>query len=243
MSDVPTDPARIARVIDFETTGLPEDEGAAVCEVGLVDVDLGRPDLPVSGGWSSLINPGRPIPPELSAVHHIVDADVEKMPAFDIAERALAARLTEHDVFVAHKADFEQHFFPGDGRRWVDTYKCALRAWPDAPGHSNQVLRFWLGLDVDRERCQPVHRALPDAYVTAHILRKLLFMRPLARLVELSAKPGFLPRLTFGKHRGHSFEEVARDHPDYLEWYLREDDPDPDVAYTARWHLARRVAA
>jgi hypothetical protein len=93
--------AAIVRVIDFETTGLPEDEGSTVCEVGLIDVDCRQPEFPVMAGssWSSLINPIRPIPPEISAIHHIIDADVERMPYWDVAARALEARMTEHDVY------------------------------------------------------------------------------------------------------------------------------------------------
>ena len=49
--------------------------------------------------------------------------------------------------------------------------------------------------------------------------------------------------LTFGKHRGQTFKDVTRDHPDYLEWYLRQPDPDADVAFTARWWLEKRAAA
>jgi exodeoxyribonuclease X len=70
----------------------------------------------------------------------------------------------------------------------------------------------------------------------------MLLMRPISRLVKISGEPGFLPKLTFGKHYGKTFEEVARDFPDYLEWYLRQEDQDPDVAFTAEWHLKRRAA-
>ena len=31
---------RIARVVDIETSGLPEDEQRAICEIGWIDLDL-----------------------------------------------------------------------------------------------------------------------------------------------------------------------------------------------------------
>ena len=62
-----------------------------------------------------------------------------------------------------------------------------LRAWPDAPGHSNQVLRYWRQVDRNAYPRIPreAHRALPDAIVTAFLLRDLLEDQPLERLARL----------------------------------------------------------
>jgi exodeoxyribonuclease X len=233
-----TEAPAIARVFDLETTGLPEDEASRICDVGLVDVDLTKPDFPLIEGsaWTRLIHPGCPIPPEVSAIHHIVDEDVANAPGLDIAFAKLDEGLTDDDIYVAHNAKFEQHFFPTK-RRWIDTYRCALRAWPDAPNHTNQVLRYWLGLDVDRRLADPPHRAWPDAYVTAHILRKLLLLRPVERLIQISTEPGFLPKLQFGKHYGEPFKTVERS---YLEWIVGQKDMDEDVVFTAKYWLERR---
>lgn len=230
--------AAIARVIDFETTGLPEDD-ACICDVGLIDIDLTKPEFPVIEGsnWSQLINPGCSIPPEISAVHHIIDADVADAPGIEHAIARLNDSLGEFDVYAAHNTRFEQHFFPTQ-RRWIDTYRCALRAWPDAPSHSNQALRYWLGLDVDRQLADQAHRAWPDAYVTAHLLRKLLLLRPVARLIEISNEPGFLPKLMFGKHYGEPFKTVEFS---YLEWIVKQD-MDEDVLFTANYWLKKRAA-
>lgn len=238
MTDALPDQAAIARVIDFESTGFPEDPASRICEAALIDVDLTKPEFPVLDGtaWSSLVNPECPIPPEVSAIHHIVDADVVRAAPLELALRALGSQMSEHDVYVAHQAKFEQHFFPVK-QRWICTYKCALRAWPDAPGWSNQTLRYWLGLEVDRDRAQPPHRALPDAYVTAHILRKMLLLRPVERLLKISSEPGFLPKLTFGKHYGVKFSEVETS---YLDWLVKQADMDEDVLFTANYWLARR---
>ena len=57
-----------------------------------------------------------------------------------------ADRAAEVDVFVAHKWAFEAQWLGEhlQGRPAICTYKAALRLWPDAPGYSNQVLRYWL---------------------------------------------------------------------------------------------------
>lgn len=231
--------AAVARVFDLETTGLPDEEGAEVIEVGFYDVDLTDVAYPVSEGWQSLCKPRGPIPPTTMAVHHITPADVENSPPLGEAWLALGAGMTPSDIYVAHNAKFEQAFYTGRPQAWVCTYRCALRAWPEAPGHSNQVLRYWLGLDIDPARAQPPHRALPDAYVTAHILRRLLQMRPVSRLIEVSAEPALLPKVNFGKHRGMKFAEVPRG---YLEWVADQKDMDEDIRFTAKHYLKRKAA-
>lgn len=72
----------LIRVLDLETTGFHPPE-AGVCEIGWCDLVAERLDTAgeptgwwVHGpGWS-YVDPGHPIPPETSAVHHIVDEDV-----------------------------------------------------------------------------------------------------------------------------------------------------------------------
>jgi len=61
------------RVIDFETTGLPEDDVKAICEAGWTDI---FDDGSISETRSVLVNPGHPIPPVTQAIHHISDAEV-----------------------------------------------------------------------------------------------------------------------------------------------------------------------
>ena len=76
----------LIKVLDFETTGMPPD--AAVCEVGWCDLHQHIAD-PTTGltRWaageprSMLVNPGRPMPPEARAIHHISDGDLAGAPA------------------------------------------------------------------------------------------------------------------------------------------------------------------
>lgn len=221
----------LIRVIDFETTGLPPD--AAVCEVGWCDVLAGDCSPTVGGPVSRLCNPGRPIPPEAMAVHHITDEDVADAGQ---AMHAFAEMSAGVDVFVAHNAAFEKQFFGCGDVPWICTYKVALRLAPKAPGHSNQVLRYWLKLDVNREWAQPSHRAGPDAYVTAHLLARMVKKMTIEEMITISSQPALLPRLPFGKHSKLPIEEVPQD---YLEWCLKQDF-DADVKHTVRNQLELR---
>ena len=180
-------------VFDTETTGLKPDNGDRVVEIAVVPLRIfdGGRAIGRTDGAQSLVNPGRPIPPEASAIHHIIDEDVENAPDLDTAVDLILQGDTV-DVCAAHNAKFDRAFLPMlDGRRWIDTYRCARHLWPDAPKHNNQTLRYYLGIDLPRD--VPQHRALPDAIVTAEILSTMLLEQPINELLALTKRPLFSP--------------------------------------------------
>lgn len=220
------------RICDLETTGLNPADGAGVCEVGATDLNL------VDGAWligsptSSYVNPGHKIPPDMSAVHHIIDSDVANAPSWLEAQNSILLNGLP-PVYAAHKASFERTFFDAPNAKWICTWKCAVTLAPNAPGWSNQTLRYWLKLAVDREISQPAHRAGPDAYVTAHLLKRMLAKATVDQLVEISAKPVVLPKLTFGMHAMKPCAEVPLSY-----WtYVLKQDFDEDVKHTAFHYL------
>jgi exodeoxyribonuclease X len=126
------------------------------------------------------------------------------------------------------------------GDSWLCTYKAAVVRWPQAPGHNNQTLRYWLGLEF-AEDLGPPHRALGDAYVTAAIVQRILPPGDDDVLVwwrETSAALVLLPRFRFGKHKGGPITEIP---DDYLEWLIDKYD-DENVKHTAASELRRRQA-
>lgn len=225
------------RVIDVETTGIPsETETHALVEVGTCDLVHSVSGWRVEEPKATLVNPGRKIPVEAMAVHHIRDEDVASAPPPD---RVLPTLSQDATHFCAHNIDFERKFFAGTSAPWVCTFKCALRTWPDAPSHSNQALRYFLNVDdhpdFDGALSMPPHRAAPDAYVTAFILRKLIDEHPMADLIKWSSGPALLAKVGFGKHRGKRWSEVPKD---YLEWIVGKSDMDDrDVRATAKHYL------
>ena len=230
------DEPRIIRVIDLETSGLPDDEGAEIVEVGFVDVLLD--DLSTARSWSTLVRPAKPITPKTMAVHHITNDEVAAAPTFAQVMPYISKGLSEHDLFCAHNAKFERHFLGMFRNRWVCTHKSALTIWPDFESHSNQACRYELGLSLDKALAEPPHRALPDAYVTAHILIECLKQRPATELVAITESPILLRTVGFGKHRGKTFEELARSDKGYLQW-MSGQEFDEDVKHTVKHWLGR----
>lgn len=245
----------LIRVIDLETTGFEPPEHAVV-EIGWCDLTADRADLaggPI--GWRAglpsavFINPGRPIPPETSAIHHLIDEDVSG--GFVWAEAA--PQVLNPDLIVpsdeapialaAHSAKFERLWCTDDltrGLPWICTYKCALRLWPDAPLHSNQGLRYWRRpVGLRREFAEGAHRAGPDAYVTAFHLRDMLDLASVEDLIKWSSEPALQVRCQIGKNRGQKWSDLD---DGFLEWVAVRDF-DEDVLFTVRHELDRRAKA
>ena len=236
-------PLPFVRVVDLETTGS-RPPAHAVCEVGWQDVVRGEDGVWRVGGedGSTLIDPQRDIPAVTQAVHHIVDEDVIGAPLWrDVAPDVL---LPEGCLaLAAHRATFERRFcmpaLPPDARervRWICTWKGALRLFPGSPSFSNQVLRYWRRPEgLDRERGLPVHRAFPDAYVSAHHLRDMLNLSDVDTLVRWEGEPGLLPRVPRGSDRGTYWHELT---DEALAGYAR--DRDEDMRFSARNEQRRR---
>lgn len=230
----------VIRVIDLETTG-PAPPAHGVCEIGWQDVAQGADgvwELAGEGG-ALLVNPGRPIPPVTMAIHHIRDADVADAPWWQDVARPVLDPWPRRLALAAHRADFEQKFCPPSltrGADWICTWKCAMRLWPDAPGFSNQFLRYWhQPAGLEHARGLPAHRAFPDAYVTAHHLRDMLNKVAFEQLLEWSRLPGLLPRVRYGPDRGKEWSEIDNES---LARFLQ--DRDEDIRYTAERELERR---
>lgn len=226
-------------VVDIETLGF--DPGCALIELGWHSVEAqgGAYELGGMSGSALFGMNGQTMCPSNRAVHHIDPAELESLPPFDMAEwRGAALNDTTH--VVAHNSAFEEKWLDY-GLPWICTYKCALHAWPNAPSHSNQGLKYFLGIP-DAPELHPPHRALPDAKVTAFILTKLLDLHSVEQLVEWTQQPKPVYKLPFGKHKG----ELIADAPgDYLDWVAgpKCEAADPDLKFACSAELERRRAA
>lgn len=229
-------------VIDLETTSQ-EPEQAQVVEWAAIE--MAQPwfgehaDHKEHGG---LVRPLISIPPETSAVHHIIDADVAESPNWELESTRLIAIADDPEVIgVAHNATYERTVLaPLNLRcRWLCTYKAALRVWPEAPRHGNEALRYWLGYGTGRRYEQQPHSAMHDARVTALILGELLQKAELEDMLRWTDEPAMLPRCPIGQYRDWLWAQVPID---FLEWILyRARDMREDIRFCANAEVDRRV--
>jgi len=225
----------ILRVLDFETTAISPDDGVVI-EVGFADYDVESKEISDPVSW---LCGATSIPPENRAVHHIRLEDVSSLDSFGPDDRHEIIGCV--DAVVAHNAEFEVSFLGDPGVPVICTYKSSLRVWPDAPSHANAALAYWLEdqgkVALDHAKVVPTHRAGPDSYVTAHILKALFAEGATGKqMVSWTKEPRLLPRITFGKHKGVDWRDAPRS---YLEWMLGSDMED-DLKWNARREIDRR---
>lgn len=163
-------------LIDTETTGR-DPATDRLIEVGVVLGQAGE----VTRRESWLINPGRPIPKEVSAIHGITDADVEGKPAFaEVAQEILACLAGA--IPAAYNASFDRGFLlaeidragvrpaepPPAMRRevdWIDPLTFARELYKDEQSRALGDMAQRLGIELTR-----AHRATDDAEAALRIL-------------------------------------------------------------------------
>jgi DNA polymerase-3 subunit epsilon len=101
-------------VLDTETTGLSSQDDQVI-ELGMIAFEF-DPVLGTVHGvrevFDELEDPGRPIPPETTQVHHITDAMVQGKRINDAAVEKVIA---DASVIIAHNASFDRPFVE---KRW-----------------------------------------------------------------------------------------------------------------------------
>lgn len=155
--------------IDLETTGL-SSENDAIIEVGIV---LFR-GSEIIERWSSLVNPLRRVPPDITDLTGIRQADVANAPTLNQV-RSQIDQLTRGRTIVAHNAPFDLAFLNRNDlcreNDSLDTLEVATILLPTASQFSLQALAGALQLDMPPG--MDPHRALTDAYLTAQLFNRL----------------------------------------------------------------------
>ncbi|MFN8379045.1 MAG: helicase C-terminal domain-containing protein [Anaerolineae bacterium] len=149
--------------LDIETTGLTP-EADAIIEVGAV---LAR-DGEIVAEFQTLLNPGRPIPPEITRLTHIDDEMVADQPSFARIASDLERFVGDRPI-VGHNVGFDVGFLRQAGlfRRntTIDTLELAAVLLPSEARYSLTNLRTVVGIRGDS-----AHRALDDATATMRLL-------------------------------------------------------------------------
>lgn len=226
-------------VADTETTCSTPERG--VCEVGFVFV---HPDGEVYDQYDSLIDPERPIKPEASGVHGLVDADVADSPTLaeffsENAPGCYGKKVQGPVVIIGHRIGFDRHTLEPhvDGEIFeLCTLRWIRRLYPEMGNHKLTTAMFALGLP------KPVgaHRVMSDVFSALHLALHIAerMGTDLVGLARLSQEPFELLHYPFGKHQGTAFKDVPRK---YLQWAKENlTDIDQDMAYTLDLYLNRQ---
>jgi ATP-dependent DNA helicase DinG len=173
--------SRILVSLDLETTGL-DPQRDAILEIGAVKF---RGDE-VLDTFSTLINPGRPIPPKITEITGLVDADVAAAPSLFNVLPKLSAWVRDLPL-VGHNIAFDLGFLNKQrlfvNQLALDTFELAGILIPHAERYGLGALAREVGIELPA-----THRALDDAKV-AHALYLKMFERacdiPIKTLKEI----------------------------------------------------------
>ena len=156
--------------IDLETTGL-DPRMDAIIEIGLV---VFRGDK-VLDHWSSLVNPGRRVPPYITELTGITQEEVNSAEPLNHLLPELERRVGKRTL-VAHNARFDMQFLHHNAlfrsNQALDTLELATILLPTAGQYNLNALGTQLDIAVPGES-RP-HRALSDALKTVALFQRLL---------------------------------------------------------------------
>jgi DNA polymerase-3 subunit epsilon/ATP-dependent DNA helicase DinG len=171
--------------LDIETTGL-DPQKDAIIEIGTVKFNGNR----IEGEWSSLINPGRKIPPFITQLTGITDHMVLEAPSIQNVLTDLRQFVGDFSI-LGHNVGFDLSFLRKyglfRGNDILDTYEIASVLLPSAGRYNLGALGQTLNIPLPAS-----HRALDDARVTCAVYRSLyvigkeLPIQLLAEIVRLS---------------------------------------------------------
>ncbi|MBE9474963.1 MAG: 3'-5' exonuclease, partial [Chloroflexi bacterium] len=167
--------------LDIETTGL-DPKRDAIMEIGAVRFNGRR----VEEEWSTLVNPGRAVPPFISQLTGITNQMVAHAPPFSDVSAELADFVGEARI-IGHNVSFDLSFL----RRQrlfsyndaIDTYEMASVLMPNASRYGLAALSRLLMVPL-----RATHRALDDALVTHGVylrLHDLALDLPIELLAEI----------------------------------------------------------
>lgn len=212
-------------VVDLETTGGSAVKGAKITEIGAIKVRGGQ----VLDEFSTLINPGVPIPGFITVLTGITDNMVAEAPAIESVLPAFFDFAAD-SVLVAHNAPFDigflKHFARELGLTWpgfevLDTARVARRALhrDEAPDCKLATLSRLFSTSTE-----PAHRALDDARATTDVLHGLFERLGNLGVSTVEEMATFTSRISDAQRRKRKLAEHLPRAPGVYIFRDRNDD-------------------
>ena len=224
---------------DLETTGTNITQDRIV-EVSILKIMPDGKEI----SRTRRINPGIPIPPEATAVHHITDADVAGEPTFKQIAKDLASIFAGCDIAGFNSNRFDIPMLDEEFQRAGIKFDFTKPRFIDVQTifHKKEqrtlvaAYRFYCGKELTE-----AHSADADTRATYEVLKAQLdhyddLPNDISYLSEYSAQNrnvDFMGRLVydvkhrevvnFGKYKGRLAEEVLRADPSYYNWIMQGD--------------------
>lgn len=213
---------------DTETTGIRAGEDRIV-EIAAYDGE---------SSFVSFVNPGCPIPEEVSAVHGISDEMVSGADDWSIVGQRFIEFCSGDVMLVAHnndnfdikflRAEYERFGLEMPKWRFFDSLKWARRYRRDLPRHSLQFLREIYGFPANN-----AHRALDDVMILQQVYFAMVddLAPELVWDLIYARSEGAVTHMPFGKHQGKPLAKVPKS---YVRWLCQDGAFDKEENHALR---------
>jgi DNA polymerase-3 subunit epsilon len=223
---------------DLETTGT-DNVKDRIVELAFVKIlPDGKRDK-----FVKRINPGIPIPPEVTAIHGISDEDVKNCPTFKLiahqlydwmkgcdlggynsskfdlpllAEEFLRVGINV-DFTERHMIDVQQIFFKMEARTLSAAYSFyCQKELTNAHSAEADIDATIEVLEAQLNRYETLGTEVPALHQFTHTDEYVDYAR---RIVMKDGHPVF----NFGKHKGRRVEDIFNAEPQYYDWMMQAD--------------------
>jgi len=239
-------------ILDTETTGTNDTD--RVIQLGYIV--LGAKEVEVHNEFNSS---DIPISYGAMEVHGITQEALLGKPLCveTRAYKRLQELNSDENYLIIHNAPFDIKMLEKEGfntqMKVIDTLRVAKHIMPDEEAHRLQYFRYKMELYKSEQQeadalgiVVKAHDAIGDVLVLKLFLSKLkeavmaTYPRenPVEKMVDLTNTPILVKTFRFGKHKGKSLEEVAREDAGYLRWMLGNmENLDDDMRYSINHYL------
>jgi len=227
--------------IDLETTGI-NVSADRIVEISALKVNPNG----IEQWLTTLVNPGIPIPPKVTAIHGISDSDVAEAPSFREIAKTLTSFLEGCDLAGFNAMKFDIPVLAEEFLRANVDFNFRKRKYIDVQVifHKKEqrtleaAFRFYCKRELEN-----AHSAKADTAATYEVLKAQLdtytdLENDVDKLAEFSSfnnNVDFAGRIildengietfNFGKHKGRRVDEVFREEPSYYSWMMNGDFP------------------
>jgi len=222
--------------IDCESTGL-EPASDRIVEIACSTFTLDE----IIDQFETIVDPERPIPAEVIAIHHITQEMCQGKPKIGQVLPQMFELISSHPI-IGHGIGFDIALIEAAAKRSnlpctigqnlsFDTLRLA-RLYGESPSNSLEVLRRHFNIEEEG-----AHRAMNDVIVNIQVFKKLAAsFETLEELKAALARPITMKAMPLGKHKGRLMKELPLD---YLLWAARQNF-DQDLLFSLRSEINRR---
>lgn len=165
-------------IFDTETTGLlkpaaPLEEQPQIIEIGMVVMR----DNKFESAHNFLINPGKPLPPEITKITGLKDEDLADKPSFAELLPTILEIMGDSDFWIAHNMPFDYGMLMNELLRCGvkvpyprESCICTVQEYAATFGRRPKLTELYKF--VMNEELEQTHRALDDAQALYRLLEK-----------------------------------------------------------------------